>query len=224
MQDLVKQEQFELEVLDRLNSRQILKYLVFCGGTMLRLCFGLNRFSLDLDFRLRKDIDIDKLFENLKDGLSAYYKLRDAANKFYTLLFEIKSKDFPRNLKIEIRKETGKIKTEQMIAYSRYSNVQVFLRVFSLDEMMKAKIKAFLDRKEIRDVFDMEFLLRKGINPCVSPQIAKKLLRGIESFTRKDYTVKLGSLLEEEHRKYYVSENFKILKAALSEGSHPERL
>jgi len=52
MQDLIKLEQFEIEVLER-----------------------------------------------LKDG-----RFLDAENKFYTMLFEIKSKNYPRSLKIEIRK------------------------------------------------------------------------------------------------------------------------
>jgi len=38
----------------------------------------------------------------------------------------------------------------------------------------------------------------------------------IASFTKKDYTSKLGSLLDEEERKYYSSENFKILIDALA--------
>ncbi len=58
MQDLIKQEQFEIEVLDRLKSGKFLDKLVFTGGTMLRLCYGLNRFSVDLDFRVYKEIDI----------------------------------------------------------------------------------------------------------------------------------------------------------------------
>ena len=52
MQDLIKQEQFELEVLDRLQSGRFLDRLVFGGGTMLRLCYGLGRYSVDLDFWL----------------------------------------------------------------------------------------------------------------------------------------------------------------------------
>ncbi len=212
MQDLIKQERFELEVLDRLNSKKLLNYLVFGGGSMLRLCFGLNRFSVDLDFWIIKDIDTNKLFKDLKEYLSRFYSLKDSTNKFYTLLFEIRSKDYPRSLKIEIRKEMKKIKTEQAIAYSKYSNMQVFLKVVSLKEMMKAKIAAFLERKEIRDVFDIEFLLKKGINIDTSYETLKRVLKEIDSFTQKDYTVKLGSLLEEKQRKYYISENFKILR------------
>ncbi len=217
MQDLIKQEQFELEVLEKLNSRKFLNYLVFGGGSMLRLCFGLNRFSVDLDFWIIKNIDTDKLFNDLRDYLSGFYELTDSANKFFTLLFEIRSKDYPRRLKIEIRKETKKIKTEQVIAYSKYYNMQVFLKVVSLQEMMKAKIEAFLERKEIRDIFDIEFLLKKGISIDESSENLKKILKGIDSFNTNDYSVKLGSLLGKEQRNYYVSENFKILKSALNE-------
>ncbi len=215
MQDLIKQEQFELEVLDQLNSRKFLNHLVFGGGTMLRLCFGLGRFSVDLDFWLIKEIDIDRMFEDLKAYLSQSYTIKDAANKFYTLLFEIKSEKYPRSLKIEIRKETKKIRTETAIAYSKYSNMQVFLKVVSLKDMMNAKIEAFLQRKEIRDVFDMEFLLKKGINIDVPPQTSEKIIRGINAFKKKDYTVKLGSLIDAEQRRYYADENFKILKSAI---------
>ena len=59
MQDLIKQEQFELEVLDRLKSGRFLDRLVFGGGTMLRLCFGLDRYSVDLDFWLLRGDGFD---------------------------------------------------------------------------------------------------------------------------------------------------------------------
>ncbi len=217
MRDLIKQEQFEIEVLETLNSGKFLNYFVFGGGTMLRLCYGLNRFSVDLDFWITRDIDTGKLFENLTKYLLESYTIRDSANKFYTLVFEIKSRDYPRNLKIEIRKETKKIKTEMAIAYSRYSNIQVFLRVVSMQEMMKAKTEAFIERKEIRDVFDIEFLLKKGISLDAPAPTLERMLVGINSLTKKDYTVKLGSLLEDVQREYYIKENFNILKSAIKE-------
>jgi len=86
MQDLIKQEQFEIEVLDRLKSGRFLDNLIFTGGTMLRLCYGLNRFSVDLDFWLYKKIDTGKYFNQLKELLSKYYSIRDAENKFYLTL------------------------------------------------------------------------------------------------------------------------------------------
>ena len=50
--DTFKQHEiFEIEVLDRiLKSAKLLDLLVFGGGTMLRLCHELQRYSVDLDF------------------------------------------------------------------------------------------------------------------------------------------------------------------------------
>ncbi len=217
MRDLIKQEQFEIEVLDRLKSGRFLDALIFTDGTMLRLCYGLQRYSLDLDFWLYKKVDIENYFTRLEDYLGKYYYIRDAENKFYTMIFEIKSKDFPKSLKIEIRKRVENARVEFSIAYSKYSSTQVMVRTLSLDEVMKSKIRAVLDRKEIRDVFDIEFLLKRGIELKASREELLKLLDNINFLKKTDYTVKLGSILELEERKYYIKENFKILVLKIKE-------
>ncbi len=208
------QERFELEVLDRLNSGKFLTNIVFCGGTMLRLCHNLDRFSVDLDFWVIKELE-PGFFEKMKAYLAKHYDIKDSARKFHTLVFELKSHTYPRSLKLEIRRQVKKINVEQLIAYSKYANTQIFLRAVSLSDMMASKLEAFLDRQEIRDVFDMEFLLKKGVPLQASDDTRRQVLRRINAFSRKDYTVRLGSLLEKEQRQYYSVENFKILKGAL---------
>lgn len=213
MQDLVKQEQFELEVLDRLNTCRVLPRLIFGGGTMLRLCYGLNRFSVDLDFWLRAGEDPGVVYNSLREGLSSY-TVTDAADKFHTILFELRTRRYPRALKIEIRKEHQKVSVEQAIAFSRFSQTQVRVNTVSLPDMMNAKLEALVNRKEIRDAFDLEFLLKKGIQPLKSGYY-KNAAAVIRSFTKNDYRVKLGSLLEADDRQYYMQENFKQLLAFL---------
>jgi predicted nucleotidyltransferase component of viral defense system len=181
---------------------------------MLRLGHGLERFSVDLDFWVIRDLEKD-FFEKMKEYLAGRYAIQDSAEKFFTILFELRSPDYPRSLKLEIRKNVKKIHVEQVIAYSTHSTAQVFLKAVSLGDMMESKIEAFLDRREIRDVFDMEFLLKKGIPLTISADTRNEVLRRIEALPRHDYTVKLGSLLEKEQREYYTSGNFKILKDAL---------
>lgn len=217
MQDLIKQEQFELEVLDRLNSKRLLNKVVFCGGTMLRLCHGLNRFSVDLDFWVTGDIEEKKYFTAVRDCLSRSYELTDAAMKYHTILFEIRSKSYPRRLKLEVRRELKKVGTEKVIAYSPHSNLQVMVTVARLDEVLRAKVEAFLSRDEVRDLFDMEFLLKKGISfNGISAERLQKVLRGMERLRDRDYANRLGSLLEPKERAYYTKENFKILKAGIA--------
>jgi predicted nucleotidyltransferase component of viral defense system len=217
VRDLIRQEQFELEVLDRLNSKKLLNSMLFVGGTMLRLCYGLGRYSVDLDFWMKNSVDSGLLYKKVASCLEQSYAVKDKADKHNTLLFEVKSKDFPRSLKVEIRKQPAVFKAEQAIAYSRHSDAQVMVKTISLERIMESKIEAFLNRNEIRDVFDMEFLVKKGIKINVSDDRLKALLKGIAGFSTKDYSVKLGSLLEEDQRKYYRTQNFKILKMALEE-------
>ena len=161
MQDLREQEKFELEVLDKLNSGRYLSNLAFCGGTMLRLCFGLDRYSVDLDFWMVGEVKEKQLLKDLTQYLSRDYSIKDSMDKKDTLLIELKSDAYPRRLKLEIRKGLKKIKTERVIAYSKYSNLQVMVKAVSLDEMARSKVSAFLDRREIRDAFDLEFLFKK---------------------------------------------------------------
>jgi hypothetical protein len=50
-----------------------------------------------------------------------------------------------------------------------------------------------------------------------SPEILRRILKEIDRLTKKDYTVKLSSILEPQERQYYTRENFKILKLAIKE-------
>ncbi len=217
MRDLILHEQFELEVLERLQSGRFLSELIFGGGTMLRLCHGLARYSVDLDFWVTKDIEWKKFYGRIEKYLLQYYKLADSANKRFTILLELKAPQYPRALKIEIRKEAKKIKTASSIAFSPNSTVQVMMKTVALEEMMKSKIAAFLSRHEIRDAYDIEFLFKKGIPLYGEKDVMKKLQAGLEKLGRKDFSVKLGALLDATERKYYLENGFKILRARLGE-------
>jgi hypothetical protein len=52
MDILQQHEIFEIEVLDLMKNARILGPLVFGGGSMLRLCHELNRYSVDLEEKL----------------------------------------------------------------------------------------------------------------------------------------------------------------------------
>ena len=162
-------------------------------------------------------------FSGLRHYLSRFYEIRDAADKFHTLVIELKSPDYPRSLKLEMRKRVKITKTERAIAYSRHSSVQVYLRTIALPEMMTSKIATFLQRKEIRDAYDLEFLVKKGVTTDISPEKTEQILNAIAALTRPDYNVKLCSLLEADLRPYYRQNNFSILKSHLGNKIGPYR-
>jgi hypothetical protein len=201
--DILRQhEKFEIEVLDKMNSAKLLEPLVFGGGSMLRLCHELNRYSADLDFWFIKKISLHDYYDKFRRAIVKEYEITDSQMKHYTLLFEFRSASYPKRLKIEI--------------FSTFSTRQVVLKAHTLDQTMKNKIEAFLDRGEIRDCFDIEFLLRRGIELTVlagkqSVEFRKKLA-GLKD---SDFKVKLGSILENDIRNYYIVHRFSYLDEKL---------
>jgi len=215
MQALQDLEVFEIEVLELLNSIKVLDKLYFGGGTMLRLCHNLNRYSTDLDFWLDKKEDSKAIFLTIKKALSDNYKLIDSANKKFTLLFEIKTPSVNRSLKIEIRKEQIDFEWERKITFSKYAHKQVMIKGLTLKQMMRNKIDALLSRKLIRDAFDIEFLLMRGVDIPSDKSNLRSVLQIINNFKNQEYKVTLGSILEEQDRKYYLENRFRFLKEEL---------
>ena len=65
--DILRQhEEFEIEVLEKMNSARLPDPLVFDGGSMLRLCHERNRYSVDLDFWFVKKIMPQEYFDKIR--------------------------------------------------------------------------------------------------------------------------------------------------------------
>ncbi|MBF0386002.1 MAG: nucleotidyl transferase AbiEii/AbiGii toxin family protein [Candidatus Omnitrophica bacterium] len=215
MSILKEHEKFEMEVLEKMSSAKLLEPLVFGGGTMLRLCYELNRYSTDLNFWIIKEIDESKYFKKCKDYLKSIYEITYSQNKHYTLLFELRSENYPKRLKIEIRKGISECEFTQRIAFSPFTNKQIFLKVHTLNQTMANKIAAAIDRKNIRDVYDIEFITKRGIGLPTDNQQLAELKKIILGFKDRDYKVTLGSILEAKERKYYIEKKFDFLMEKL---------
>jgi predicted nucleotidyltransferase component of viral defense system len=217
MKILEKHEVFEIEVLDRLNSAKLLDPLVFGGGTMLRLCHELNRYSVDLDFWFVRKTAQKAFFDKLLKILGQSYEITDAQIKHFTLLAEVRAAIYPKRLKVEIRREQKECDYQSKIAFSRFSTKQVLLKAHSLEQTMKDKIEALLDRGEIRDCFDIEFMLRRGTAlPELSGKRVDDLRKKAAGFKDRDFKVKLGSIVDSNARTYYFQNRFSYLMERLS--------
>jgi predicted nucleotidyltransferase component of viral defense system len=212
-----KHELFEIEVLEKMKSGRFLEPLVFGGGTMLRLCYDLNRYSTDLDFWFIKKVNPKEYFKKLKKYLETFYELTDAHIKFYTILLELRSGEYPKRLKIEIRKQMKACDFQEKIAFSQYSTKQVILKVHTLEQTMMNKIEAALERRDIRDCFDLEFLSRQGIPIVADDKKLHNLKKLILSFKDYAYKVTLGSVLAPDARKYYRANRLDYLFRKINE-------
>ena len=184
---------------------------------MLRLCYDLNRYSVDLDFFVVKEMDENSYFEKLRKLLGNSYDLTDSQMKHNTILFELRGENYPRKLKIEIRRVKCDYEYQQRIAFSKYGTSQVLLNVLTLQQAMRNKVAAALDRKIIRDFFDLEFIVRCGEKLMLTNEEKTQLGAVLNSFTKRDYKVVLGSILEKDQRDYHIENGFPLLRSKLTE-------
>lgn len=163
-------------------SRSIKDEIIFKGGTALQKIYGLNRFSEDLDFTLNKETDLDKIIEKICENISNFgfeteHKLiKSKTSKNYRLkiegpLFDGTEKTIA-SLKIEISLRTDLIlESELKEIIPIYTDLQPYsILVMDIREILAEKIRTTLQREKARDIYDLWFLLKKGV------KIDKKLV------------------------------------------------
>lgn len=175
----------EKEYLQYIFLNSISKYyenFVFKGGTCLRICYGLERASEDLDFNT--DLEITELKKVIEKCIKSFELL----NIPYELYSE---KKFEGNIRIEIRFKgplfngnknstntlkldfnKGKVKHRiAKVVQKLFSDVPLFtLVVMDEKEILAEKIRALANREEPRDMYDIWILINK------SAEIDKKLI------------------------------------------------
>lgn len=176
----------EKEYLQYIFLNAISKYgdsVFFKGGTCLRICYGLERASEDLDFSC--SLSVSKLREIVKNCLKSFDLLgienfNLVEKKFEgNIRFEIKFKgplyngnlNSANNLKIDFNKNKVFHVISKVIK-QLFSDVPTFvLAVLDEKEILSEKVRAIAKRKQARDLYDLWILLGKGV------EVDKKLIK-----------------------------------------------
>jgi predicted nucleotidyltransferase component of viral defense system len=151
-----------LRILKEIYSHhEIGPQLGFKGGTAAYLFYGLERFSVDLDFDLLSSDKVDLVFAEVKNILEKFGKVKTADNKRYSLLFILAYNDKEidaQNIKLEINKRQFGSK------YEIKTYLGISLKVMVREDMIANKLVALYERigKTNRDVYDSWFFLSKG--------------------------------------------------------------
>jgi len=183
-----RREIFQEITLAGLSRGKFFEKASFYGGTALRIFYGLDRFSEDLDFTLN-NIDANFTLENYIPFISEEFELLDlkveldyyskksegqiesAFLKSDTLLanLSIKSRTGPvKSLKIKIEVDTIpplKFETESKLLFRPYS---FYINVLKREFLFAGKLHAFLfrnwkSRVKGRDWYDFEWYVRNNI-------------------------------------------------------------
>lgn len=142
--------------------------MVLKGGTALLLCYGLNRFSEDLDFDSPRKFNIAGRIERILSHKASSHQLKIV--KDTETVQRIKSHYHgvagDRLLKIETSFRTP----------SDESRVTVMdgIRTYTIEALIEQKANALTNRTAARDLFDVAFLARTYIGDF-SPEIKDRL-------------------------------------------------
>lgn len=165
----------------------------FYGGTALRIFYGLNRFSEDLDFSLLKvdsDFSLDKYLEAILVEFDSLGMKVSVKEKQKTLQSNIESAflksetiwnelvleniipqnglDQKANIKIKLEVDTEPplgFETEEKLLLKPFS---FYVKCFTISDLFAGKMHALLFRKwkenvKGRDWYDMEWYIKKGV-------------------------------------------------------------
>jgi predicted nucleotidyltransferase component of viral defense system len=175
--------------------------LVFKGGTDLFLLQGLDRFSEDLDFTAREEVEaapiIDAIAREMeRAGVEASVRRKDSvAGITISILAKGPRYSSPPSIcpvRVDISQRGDLLLPPQARLYvSRYKDVPSFM-IPSIDpsEAAAEKVRAVLKRNYARDAYDLHFLLASGHRPTAE-MVSKKMGYYREEYVRREFEAAL---------------------------------
>lgn len=142
---------------DIYSDTTIAPFLGFKGGTAALMFYGLDRFSVDLDFDLLDESKEDYIFEKVTTIVKKYGTLKESYKKRFNLFCLLSYEDKAHNIKIEINRRQ----------FGSHFEIKTYLGVSMLvmiqEDMFAHKLMAMSERieKTSRDIYDVRFFLEQ---------------------------------------------------------------
>jgi len=173
--------------------------LVFKGDTALFFFYGLDRFSEDLDFTKIKKLNIEKLKKKLSDFLNIVNIAHELKTKksIAGKTFKLKAqgplyRGSPSEsfISIEISERNDVILPPDIKdIIPVYNDLRPFTAlVMKKEEILAEKVRALMIRGRARDLYDISFLLKKGIS-FEYKLINKKLTYYNKKFDKEEFII-----------------------------------
>lgn len=129
--------------------------MVLKGGTALLLCYGLDRFSEDLDFDAPKKFNVAGRVDKVLSRLTSEHVVRTVKDTetVQRLKIQYRTEDVSRLLKIEtsFRREPEE---ESVVTLDG-------IKTYKVSELISQKLRALENRTKARDLYDVAFLHRQ---------------------------------------------------------------
>ncbi|MBI5636243.1 nucleotidyl transferase AbiEii/AbiGii toxin family protein [Candidatus Micrarchaeota archaeon] len=166
-----EKDYFQNMALFVLYSR-VSKELVFKGGTALAKCYGLNRFSEDLDFTASQWLDFTDYVGKGLDEFNLAHSMKEAKASPNSKKFKVKiegplykqSEKTLCSLTLDFSLREKVLMEPDSVTIGLHMDVIPVFDVYVMkkEEIMAEKIRALFSRESARDLYDLVFLIRGG--------------------------------------------------------------
>lgn len=215
---VILREYLQLLFLATLYTFDKSRHIFFKGETAIHLLFGAPRFSEDLDFTVDLRANefsnlIEKVFIHLSRESMTFKERKTIAGKRYLLTGTpiLASYKIFINLDFSFREkifeaQQSMIETDYPVLFTS------FVHHLSMEELFAEKIRALLYRKKGRDLYDLWFLMTKGVT--LKKNLIKEKLkyygmsrfnpdvlqRRLKNISQKDFIADLRPFVPENER------------------------
>ncbi len=223
MRPVIEKELLHYDILFALDKEGLLERLTFQGGTLLRLCYGAQRFSEDLDFAGGKAFNRSNLI-NLKKCIEKYVGERYGFEVSVKEPKDLASELINENIKVEkwqvsvtispgirdIPKQKIKIEVINVPAYTKtlktlrknydflpdgYSDI--FIPCETLKELYADKIISLVNTEKYvryRDIWDLRWIKQQGT--MLNMEFVKNK---ISDYNISNFNEKLNTMIRKLH-------------------------
>ena len=184
------------------------------GGTAAYFFYGLQRFSVDLDFDILSENENDKkiVYNKILEIIKKYGIIKDSYIKKYTIFVLLSYSDMDSNIKIEIntRNQIKNIKSK----YELKKYLGISMMVAKKEYLFAGKISALTMRTKIamRDIYDINYFAKnnwdideeavKSISNRDKKEQLLLCLEVIEKIKDNEIMTGLGELVKEEEKEW----------------------
>lgn len=206
---------------DIYSDTSISSLIGFKGGTCCYFFYGLNRFSVDLDFDLlvNDEVTQEKVYEKVGNILKPYGEVKDRCIKHNTIFFLLSYGDVDHNVKIEINVRTLMPNIREYYEFKEYLGISMLAA--KKDYLFAGKLTALTNRKTVamRDIYDVWFFAKNNwdinvaaLNARTGKNIKEYIadcLSVIEAVKDNEILHGLAEFLPDERVRAWVKENLR---------------
>lgn len=205
LRPIIEKEIIHYDILATMSQKGYLTHLTFQGGTSLRLCYGSDRLSEDLDFTggtAFKQETMGNLKEDIEASLQSKYgfavtvkppKAVSSNEGIQVSAWQVSVETQPEDRSVP--RQRIKIEVANVPSYTREARLirnnypalpvdEVLVQVQSQEEIMADKLLAFPISTNIRyrDIWDLTFMSRRGVQPNIDLLKSKIMDYGVKGY------------------------------------------